>query len=82
MKIIPAESLPALSQEIKRRVAEGVYSLYTVEKKHNEHYALIFGEDVFLLSETGTVSKQLRRSNFDTDLIRDAVSFVISCQER
>ena len=80
MKIIPAHSLPALSQEIKCRVAEGIYSLYTVEKTHNEHYALLFGDHVFLLSERGTVSKQLRRSNFNTDSIKDAVSFVINSQ--
>lgn len=76
MKVMSAECLPKLPDNVKELVLDGVYSLFSVDRGREE-YAVVIGQDAtaFLLGHEGEVVRMVTGSDYSCLDLREAVTF-------
>ncbi|WP_139121069.1 hypothetical protein [Pseudomonas mosselii] len=76
MKIIHPQSLPALPDNVKELVSDGVYGLFSVERGM-ERYALVLDQEstAFLLGSDGHVMEVLTGDSYTNLDLAEAVTF-------
>jgi len=76
MRIINAENLPQLPENVKELVADGVYALFSVDHGREE-YAVVIGKDstAFLLDRRGEVVEVVTGQAFKELHLREPVTF-------
>lgn len=76
MRVLNAENLPGLPENVKELVADGVYALFSVDHGREE-YAVVIGKDAtaFLLDHQGEVVEVVRGQDFANLNLREPVTF-------
>lgn len=76
MKVMNAEFLPKLPDNVKELVLDGVYGLFSVEQG-KEEYAVVIGKEckAYLLGHEGEVVRMVTGSDYTGLDLREAVTF-------
>lgn len=76
MKTLTIDSLPELPKEIKNLVADGVYTLFSINHGSNMYALLIGGNSqMYLLNNTGHVVESNTNPTLDDLGVIEAVTF-------
>lgn len=76
MKVMSAECLPQLPDNVKELVLDGVYGLFSVDQGREE-YAVVIGKEstAFLLGHEGEVVRMVTGPDYSNLDLREAVTF-------
>ncbi|MFY1055113.1 hypothetical protein ACOQNP_26155 [Ectopseudomonas khazarica] len=76
MKVMSAESLPKLPDNVKELVLDGVYGLFSVDHG-KEEYAVVIGKEstAYLLGHEGEVRTIVQGADYSNLELREPVTF-------